>query len=165
MSVKYYEMPKDRWTPERIAALLRLRDQGLSASQISDELPGGFSRNAVIGKLTRMGLRLGNSVCVKAERKPIPQLLERARSAEIKIKARHEYKRQSAVWRETIQEPRYESFTGILEVSGKQFPPEHDECREIIGEPKNLKCCGQKVFRHYPYCEPHSRKNFLAFKE
>jgi GcrA cell cycle regulator len=43
------------WTDERIDQLKRLWGQGMTASQIAEEL-GGVSRNAVIGKAHRLGL-------------------------------------------------------------------------------------------------------------
>ena len=43
------------WTDERIDILKRLWADGLSASQIATEL-GGVTRNAVIGKVHRLGL-------------------------------------------------------------------------------------------------------------
>jgi GcrA cell cycle regulator len=44
------------WTDERIDRLKALWSQGVTASQIADEL-GGVSRNAVIGKAHRLGLQ------------------------------------------------------------------------------------------------------------
>jgi GcrA cell cycle regulator len=44
------------WTDERIERLKELWSQGITASQIADEL-GGVSRNAVIGKAHRLGLQ------------------------------------------------------------------------------------------------------------
>lgn len=44
------------WTDERIERLTTLWTQGMTASQIADEL-GGVSRNAVIGKAHRLGLQ------------------------------------------------------------------------------------------------------------
>jgi GcrA cell cycle regulator len=44
------------WTDERIERLKTLWTQGMTASQIADEL-GGVSRNAVIGKAHRLGLQ------------------------------------------------------------------------------------------------------------
>jgi GcrA cell cycle regulator len=44
------------WTDERIDRLKALWTQGMTASQIADEL-GGVSRNAVIGKAHRLGLQ------------------------------------------------------------------------------------------------------------
>jgi GcrA cell cycle regulator len=44
------------WTDERIERLKELWSQGMTASQIADEL-GSVSRNAVIGKAHRLGLQ------------------------------------------------------------------------------------------------------------
>ncbi len=44
------------WTDERIDRLKAMWTQGMTASQIADEL-GGVSRNAVIGKAHRLGLQ------------------------------------------------------------------------------------------------------------
>ena len=43
------------WTEERVALLKKLWLEGLSASQIAKQL-GGVTRNAVIGKVHRLGL-------------------------------------------------------------------------------------------------------------
>ena len=45
------------WTDERIEQLKKLWDEGLSASQIAKELGEGVTRNAVIGKAHRLGLK------------------------------------------------------------------------------------------------------------
>lgn len=61
------------WTDERIDRLKSMWEKGLTASQIADEL-GGVSRNAVIGKAHRLGLKSRPSP-VKAnegEAKPAP---------------------------------------------------------------------------------------------
>ena len=44
------------WTDERIATLKKMWEGGSTASQIAEEL-GGVSRNAVIGKAHRLGLK------------------------------------------------------------------------------------------------------------
>ncbi|HTG39705.1 GcrA family cell cycle regulator, partial [Sphingomonas sp.] len=44
------------WTEERIAILTRMWESGKTASQIAEDL-GGISRNAVIGKAHRLGLK------------------------------------------------------------------------------------------------------------
>ena len=45
------------WTDDRIEKLKTLWDKGLSASQIATELGEGVTRNAVIGKAHRLGLK------------------------------------------------------------------------------------------------------------
>ena len=56
------------WTDERIEKLTKMWEGGATASQIAEEL-GGVSRNAVIGKAHRLGLKARPSP-VKANEKP-----------------------------------------------------------------------------------------------
>jgi len=71
------------WTDERIATLKKMWEGGSTASQIADEL-GGVSRNAVIGKAHRLGLKSrpspvkanepkADATKPKAEAKPAPK--------------------------------------------------------------------------------------------
>jgi len=57
------------WTEERINTLTRMWENGATASQIADEL-GGVSRNAVIGKAHRLGLKARPSPVKANEAKP-----------------------------------------------------------------------------------------------
>src|SRR5690606_5479375 len=57
------------WTDERIAILTKMWEGGATASQIADEL-GGVSRNAVIGKAHRLGLKARPSPVKANEPKP-----------------------------------------------------------------------------------------------
>ena len=63
------------WTEERVATLTKMWEGGSTASQIAEEL-GGVSRNAVIGKAHRLGLKARPSPVKanepKAEAKPKP---------------------------------------------------------------------------------------------
>jgi GcrA cell cycle regulator len=61
------------WTDERVETLKKMWGEGQSASQIAKEL-GGVTRNAVIGKVHRLGLsnRAGTTPA-KAEAKPAPK--------------------------------------------------------------------------------------------
>ena len=61
------------WTDERVETLKKMWSEGQSASQIAKEL-GGVTRNAVIGKVHRLGLSNragsgGNAATAKAEPK------------------------------------------------------------------------------------------------
>lgn len=56
------------WTDERVETLKRMWSEGQSASAIAKEL-GGVTRNAVIGKVHRLGLSNRND---EAEAKPAP---------------------------------------------------------------------------------------------
>ena len=65
------------WTDERVETLKRMWAEGQSASQIAKEL-GGVTRNAVIGKVHRLGLSNRNDDAAEAaapaapEAKPAP---------------------------------------------------------------------------------------------
>lgn len=45
-----------KWTDKRVALLRERWGDGATSTQIADELGGGVSRNAVLGKLDRLGL-------------------------------------------------------------------------------------------------------------
>ncbi len=53
----YRHKRSDYWTPERVELLKKLHAEGHSASQIAKRLGGGVTRNAVIGKVSRLGLK------------------------------------------------------------------------------------------------------------
>jgi GcrA cell cycle regulator len=59
------------WTDERVEILKKMWGEGQSASQIAKEL-GGVTRNAVIGKVHRLGLsnRATSNASPKSEAKP-----------------------------------------------------------------------------------------------
>lgn len=62
------------WTDERVETLKKMWGEGQSASQIAKEL-GGVTRNAVIGKVHRLGLsNRAGSPPAKAEIKPAAKL-------------------------------------------------------------------------------------------
>ncbi len=71
------------WTDERVETLKRMWGEGQSASQIAKEL-GGVTRNAVIGKVHRLGLsnRVGGKdedeveAVVAAKPEPSPRVVE-----------------------------------------------------------------------------------------
>jgi len=46
-----------QWTDERVKTLKKLWEEGKSARQIAEVLGNGLTRNAIIGKANRMGLR------------------------------------------------------------------------------------------------------------
>lgn len=70
------------WTEDRIQTLTRLWREGSSASQIARALAGGVTRNAVIGKIHRLGLSgrpKPSAPDVRARRETRPARVRRAR--------------------------------------------------------------------------------------
>ncbi len=60
------------WSDERVELLKRMWGEGASASQIAKEL-GGVTRNAVIGKVHRLGLSNRNAGPAPAAEDPAPE--------------------------------------------------------------------------------------------
>src|SRR5512145_792177 len=58
------------WTDERVELLKKLWAEGLTASQIAARL-GGVTRNAVVGKVHRLGLS-GRATCPRRIPRPPP---------------------------------------------------------------------------------------------
>jgi GcrA cell cycle regulator len=75
------------WTDERIATLTKMWESGATASQIADEL-GGVSRNAVIGKAHRLGLKSRPSPVKPNEEKDVKKAADPAPAAKAAPAAR-----------------------------------------------------------------------------
>ena len=75
------------WTDERVETLKKMWGEGQSASQIAKEL-GGVTRNAVIGKVHRLGLsnRTAGAPAADAAAKPEPKAKPTAPKVEAKPK-------------------------------------------------------------------------------
>ena len=66
------EAKTEGWTEARVTLLRKLYAEGTkSASQIADQIPGEFSRNAVIGKLHRLGL-VGRTTAARPRNASLP---------------------------------------------------------------------------------------------
>ncbi len=85
------------WTDERVELLKKMWGEGQSASQIAKEL-GGVTRNAVIGKVHRLGLSnraTGGSKATEAKAKPAEAAKPKAQ-AKPKVEPKPEPKTESA---------------------------------------------------------------------
>ena len=65
------------WTPERVEILINMWSEGQSASQIAGEL-GGVTRNAVIGKVHRLGL--SNRANTAKKEPPLSDIIEKPKN-------------------------------------------------------------------------------------
>ena len=132
------------WTDERVEQLKQLWTDGLSASQIA-RVMGGVTRNAVIGKVHRLGLagRAG------------PARSERPRSV-----AHRSVVRVAAVPEPVIVEHDPVvlddgSFATVLTLTDRM-------CKWPIGDPSEgqFHFCGHRPKAGSPYCEAHARKAY-----
>lgn len=65
-----------RWTDEDIETAKRLWRGGMTALQVSEEMDFRYSRNAILGKMTRLGFsRNGKKIIPKPKRVPVPKPL------------------------------------------------------------------------------------------
>jgi GcrA cell cycle regulator len=141
------------WTDERVELLKRLWLEGLSASQIAKQL-GGVTRNAVIGKVHRLGLS-GRATpsqparaAFRAPRPPRPvvahapshrRLMERSETAARAFVRPASY----------VEEP----GTATVLTLGAHM------CKWPIGDPATAEFtfCGRRSTDEGPYCVEHAR--------
>lgn len=149
------------WTDERVELLKKLWQDGLSASQIASEL-GGLTRNAIIGKVHRLGLtgRGQPTSSIKRQRRTYairrgrpegavyinPKLL--ATAGNLALKPDH-MPEEIRLRRDVIVPiPRKLS---IFQLTNKT-------CKWPIGDPgqDDFHFCGHDSLENIPYCEYHA---------
>jgi GcrA cell cycle regulator len=146
------------WTDERVETLKKLWTEGHSASQIAAEL-GGVTRNAVIGKVHRLGLAgraKSPSSAAPRPRKPraashmmrVPRTSMRGNTA-----LAHAY--------DLDIEPEPELVDNVIPIGQRRSLLELTEetCRWPIGDPgtSDFFFCGGPTITSLPYCAYHSR--------
>ena len=150
------------WNDERVDLLKKLWSDGLSASQIAGRL-GGVTRNAVIGKVHRLGLS-GRATTSRMKshrpraRNQATKRLMKPRFANLGNPAlRQLYLGDSEPYTPSAEElviPLNErrSIQTLTEAS----------CRWPIGDPQqsDFHFCGRKKVLGLPYCEFHARRAF-----
>ncbi len=145
------------WTDERVELLKKLWADGLSASQIAAEL-GGITRNAVIGKVHRLGLsgraKTPSSAAPRQRKARAPSMLRVARPAlrgNTALAHAYEYE----------PEPEPELVDNIIPMGQRRTILELTEstCRWPIGDPGSAEFffCGGNTQPGLPYCGYHSR--------
>jgi GcrA cell cycle regulator len=146
------------WTDERVDLLKKLWSDGLSASQIAAEL-GGITRNAVIGKVHRLGL----SGRAKSPSSMAPRQ-RKTRTATHMLRVS-----RPAVHGNTALAPVYEYdveaepevVDNVVMMGQRRTLLELTEatCRWPIGDPgsDDFYFCGGQSTAGMPYCPYHSR--------
>jgi GcrA cell cycle regulator len=166
------------WTDERVEILTKMWAEGNSASQISKEL-GGVTRNAVIGKVHRLGLsnRATTTTSNKSESKTksSPKSSSRAKQKSRKV---------------DVAEPKSDNVTSLrrqIIPAGQPLPPQpsaneispealarvseiekkakklslleltEKTCKWPVGDPatEDFWFCGLATQSGKPYCEAH----------
>jgi GcrA cell cycle regulator len=146
------------WTDERVELLKKLWADGLSASQIAAEL-GGITRNAVIGKVHRLGLSgraKSPSASTPRPRKTRshPHMLRVSRPA-----SRGNTALAHAYEYDVECEP--ELVDNVIPIGQRRTILQLNEqtCRWPIGDPgtADFFFCGGQTLAGLPYCSFHSR--------
>ena len=145
------------WTDERVETLKKLWSDGLSASQIANEL-GSVTRNAVIGKVNRLGLSgraKSPSSSAPRQRKP------RAHSHMMRVRPQMRGNTALAYQHDLEVEAEPEMVENIIPMGQRCTLLElsEDKCRWPIGDPGSTEFffCGVKPVEGAPYCGFHSR--------
>ena len=146
------------WTDERVELLKKLWSDGLSASQIAAEL-GGITRNAVIGKVHRLGLsgraKSTSSAAPRPRKARAPSHMMRIGRASIRgnTALAHAY--------EVEAEAEPELIDNIIPIGQRRTILELNEqtCHWPVGDPgsSDFFFCGGNTVAGLPYCAYHSR--------
>jgi len=136
------------WSEDRVEQMKALWTEGLSASQIARAL-GGVTRNAVIGKVHRLGLA-GRAMPARRER----SLPVASRTL------RQPYVPPAPIIEEPPLALENGTFATVLTISDRM-------CRWPIGDPvaAEFHFCGRSPKSGSPYCEAHTRKAHQAKQE
>ncbi len=153
------------WTDDRVELLKKLWSEGLSASQIAGRL-GGVTRNAVIGKVHRLGLS-GRATTSRVKS-------HRPRKHNASTAKRPARARFATSGNPTVRalypgdgEP-YVPAVEEMDIPEKQRKTlqslEACSCRWPVGDPQTPEFffCGGKAVPGLPYCEHHARRAFQA---
>ena len=137
------------WTEDRVTALKKLWLEGLSASQIAKQL-GGVTRNAVIGKVHRLGL--SGRATPAAPARPV---FKAPRPARPVAAAPHPARRleSTAPTPPSLPVMREEPGSATVLTLGAHM------CKWPIGDPAadGFTFCGRRTGADGPYCNEHAR--------
>lgn len=143
------------WTDESIARLCALAADGRTASQIARQLAaspefGAPSRNAVIGKAARLGVKLG----AHADRPPREKPPRVERRAPLRAAPRPAKADARPLWTGAIPTSLRVSLADLAEAG----------CRFPLGDPlgDDFAYCGSPTLGKFPYCPGHCAMAYSA---
>ena len=142
------------WTDDRVELLKKLWADGLSASQIAGEL-GGITRNAVIGKVHRLGL----SGRAKSPSSATPRPRKARSGGHMLRVSRPSIRGNTALAYDYEMEPEPELMEIPVEQRKTLLQLNERTCHWPIGDPGSVDFyfCGGETVNELPYCAYHSR--------
>jgi GcrA cell cycle regulator len=154
------------WNDERVDLLKKLWSEGLSASQIAGRL-GGVTRNAVIGKVHRLGLSGRATTSRMKSHRPRARAATAAGARRMQQKTRFAQQGNPAL--RALYQPEAEPYTPqaeelVIPMKERRSIQTLTECscRWPIGDPQaaDFHFCGKNKVNGLPYCEFHARREF-----
>lgn len=154
------------WTDERVELLRQLWLDGKSASQISAQLGHGLTRNAVIGKVHRLGLAgraKSPSTAVSTPRPaPAPRVAPRASSGGGAPRASVRGNTALAISSEPLLEAQpvfHEDVVVPMSLRVTIVDLKEAMCRWPLGDPSSseFRYCGSPSSGSGPYCTHHGK--------
>jgi GcrA cell cycle regulator len=143
------------WNDERVERLRKLWNDGLSASQIAAEL-GGITRNAVIGKVHRLGL----SGRAKSPSSSVPRI-RKPRVSNGVMRPRMRFSGNNALAPDYAREADLDPLANVVPIGPRVSITELSEstCRWPVGDPgsEDFGYCGAKPKAGVVYCPYHAR--------
>jgi GcrA cell cycle regulator len=147
------------WDQSRVERLKTLWADGLSCSEIAAEL-GGVTRNAIIGKVHRLGLSGRVKVRTpRAARIPRPRKPQLARAARMRRAAMGEFADPlTAAGIEAEPLPEFDDSQIPVEQRRTLLQLTDETCRYPVGDPHDAGFffCGAQTFEDSPYCADHA---------
>jgi GcrA cell cycle regulator len=151
------------WSDDRVEQLKKLWEAGLSASQIAAEL-GNVTRNAVIGKVHRLGLSgRAKSPSSSSSSSAAPRQ-RKARPAQHMMRVARPVSRGNTALAHAFEvelEPDPVAYDNVVPMSQRLSLLELSEatCHWPIGDPASSEFffCGGRALTGLPYCAHHSR--------
>jgi len=145
------------WTEDRVARLTKLWADGLSASQVAADL-GGITRNAVIGKIHRLGLSGRAKPASKGGARPKRQTRSNgySRVNRTALKTTRTY---AGSLKEAAYAPPVEDLVAPEPKRIKLVELGETTCKWPLGDPQDedFSFCGHSVKTDTPYCEYHCK--------
>ncbi|MBV8447043.1 MAG: GcrA cell cycle regulator [Hyphomicrobiales bacterium] len=148
------------WDGERVELLRKLWQEGISASRIAAQLGAGITRNAVIGKVHRLGLA-GRAKPAAPSAAPRPRRVSPPSATQRTVALRG----NTMMLREVVVAEEYEPAVlpkaVVIPISERVTITELREnmCRWPLGDPltPEFRYCGTKCDPSASYCMPHGR--------
>lgn len=152
------------WSDDRSESLKKLFEAGLSASQIAAELGGGLTRNAVLGKIHRLGLSKP-----RTRREPLPRSPRPRAPQYLRQNSTPSYRGTAVPAIAMKADPERAPVAEIIPIHQRVALLELTDavCHWPVGDPlaADFHFCGGRVVTGMSYCGHHCRMAYVLPSE